>query len=100
MKRLPYWAQGGIFGFFLIPLIFFLKITCPLYSGCLVDPFLVPLFSPLFLLEAFLGPDYASIKGEVMFITLFWALVASLVAHLFGNLMKKQMGEEGEEEVT
>jgi len=94
MKRLPYWADGGLFGIFLVPVVFILKIICPLKTGCLVDPFLVPIFSPLFLIEGIVGSGRVSSAGEIFFIMFFWGLVWALIAHLAGSLIKKRENKE------
>jgi len=88
MKRVPYWAQGFLFACALIFLIFFLKIICPIDVGCLADPFLVPLFSPLLLLKIFhigeLGP------WEPFFIIIFWAIFAFYIGLFFEKRRNKK----------
>lgn len=85
MKRLPYWADGALFGVFLVPVIFFLKMICPLQVGCFADPFLVPIFSPLILIEAFSGEQTISFQTEILFITIFWGAIFSLLANLWSK---------------
>jgi hypothetical protein len=90
MKKLPPWADGAIFGILFVPLVFFLKITCPIDFGCFVDPFLVPIFSPLFLLQSLFGVGATELspKTELFFIACFWSLAAALLAHLFMKIFK------------
>jgi hypothetical protein len=88
MKRLPYWADGALFGVFLVPVVFFLKMICPLQTGCFADPFLVPIFSPLIIVEAFARERVISFQGEIFFITIFWGVVFSLLANLWSKFSK------------
>lgn len=98
MKRVPYWAQGFLFACALIFLIFFLKVICPIDVGCLADPFLVPLFSPLKLLALFGIPELG--QWEPLFIVTFWAVFAFFVGLFFEKRKRKQvvMPSEDEEE--
>lgn len=98
MKHLPRWADGALFGAFLVPVVFFLKIICPLQTGCFADPFLVPIFSPLIIVEAFSSSQTASFQEEIFFITVFWGLTFSLLANLWGKFSNrnKQANLEGE----
>lgn len=89
MKRLPQWADGALFGVFLIPVVFFLKMICPLQTGCFADPFLVPIFSPLIIVEALAGGQAISFQVEILFITIFWGLVFSLLANLWGKFSNR-----------
>jgi len=100
--RLPYWADGGIFGLLLAPLVFFLKLFCPLNSGCFADPFLVAIFSPLFILEG-VADGRLSARFEITFIVLFWAIAWALLAHLYGKITNSKSGgmlkTRGEKEI-
>ena len=62
-------------------LIFFLKVICPLNTGCLVDPFLVVLFSPLVLFESLGLSSLITDVNEPFIILAFWALVGFLVGY-------------------
>jgi hypothetical protein len=80
-------------GFFtaLAILIFFLKIICPLNSGCLADPFLVVLFLPFQFIAmtgilAFLPSQY-----EPFFILGIWALIGAIGGMVFSY--RKGKGE-------
>lgn len=98
MKHVPYWAQGIFFAFALIILIFFLKIICPIDVGCLADPFLVPLFSPL-RITAFLGITDLG-KWEPLFIFSFWSVVGFCVGLVCENVKKnKKDVRESDEEI-
>jgi hypothetical protein len=90
MRKIPYWVDGALFGTLFVPLIFLLKITCPIDIGCFADPFFIPVFSPLFLLENFFtnSSSLASPKFEIFFIVLFWGVVGSLLAHLWGKIVE------------
>jgi len=89
MIKLPPWADGAIFGVLFVPLTFFLKITCPIDFGCFVDPFFVPIFSPLFLLQSLLGEGAVNLapRVELFFIACFWSLIFGLLAHLGSKIM-------------
>lgn len=63
-------------------LIFFLKVICPLNTGCLVDPFLIILFSPLFLFEWVGVSQFVTTQSEPFFILGFWTLVGFLAGCL------------------
>lgn len=89
MKHLPRWADGALFGALLVPVVFFLKIICPLQTGCFADPFLVPIFSPLIIVEAFSSGQTTSFQEEIFFITIFWGLVFSLLANLWEKFSNK-----------
>ncbi len=94
MRYLPRWVDGGLFGFFFVPLILLLKIACPLSVGCFSDPFLIPLFSPLFLLEHSIGLEKVEARDEIFFIMFFWGLVVALCAHLFDKISARGQVKE------
>lgn len=98
MRTLPPFADGAIFGLLFVPLLFFLKIICPLSEGCFVDPFFVPIFSPVFLLQFLagkLGVDI-SLRAEMVFLILFWAVAWALLAHV-GNKVFSHIPKEDEQ---
>lgn len=78
--------KGAMFGGALAVLIFFLKIICPLNIGCLVDPFLVILFSPLYLFEYFGLSELVAAVNEPFLILGFWTVVGFLVGYLISPL--------------
>ncbi len=78
--------KGGMFGAALAVLIFFLKIICPLTTGCLVDPFLVILFSPLYLFEWIGLSSFVTTVNEPFLILGFWACIGFLVGYLVSPL--------------
>ncbi|TAL49450.1 hypothetical protein EPN83_00890 [Patescibacteria group bacterium] len=84
--RTPYWVRGLLFATFFVAIIFFLKIICPLETGCLADPFLTPLFSPLFLLEGVFGGPTILGLWEPLFIFVFWGLAGLLFGFLYGRM--------------
>ena len=88
MRKIPYWIDGALFGTLFVPLIFLLKITCPLNIGCFADPFFLPVFSPLFILEKIFtnSEGIVSAKFEIIFIIIFWGVSSSLLAHLWGKI--------------
>ncbi|OHA88310.1 MAG: hypothetical protein A2653_01040 [Candidatus Zambryskibacteria bacterium RIFCSPHIGHO2_01_FULL_43_25] len=93
MKRLPYWLQAAIFALVFVPLIFFLKVLCPISAGCLADPFLIVIFSPLFLFSFFPVVENSAV-AEPLFIVLFWTLIAIILGYLYGKIRgKKTSGE-------
>jgi hypothetical protein len=104
MRKIPPWLEGALFGILLIPLIFFLKVTCPLDVGCFADPFLIPLFSPLLIAEGIVGKGVLSFVQEIVFITIFWSCVSSAIRHLFANISraykKSSFYESDEDEET
>ena len=74
--------KGAGFSVALAVLIFFLKIICPVDTGCLADPFLVVLFSPLYLFNA-LGIESLILSAHEPFLILgFWALLGFIVGYL------------------
>ncbi len=99
MKKVPYWIQGFFFSIAFILLIFFLKVICPIDLGCVVDPFLVPLFSPLKIVS-FLHIAIP-VQWEALCILMFWSLVGLCVGVLYektkGSLSKYFITEEDEE---
>ncbi len=85
-RRIPHWVEGGVFMLFLVPLIFFLKIICPINTGCLADPFVVAIFSPL-LLFAYIGiPTETLGIWEPLFIVGFWVFIGCVCGYLVGVL--------------
>lgn len=83
MRETPYWVKGIIFAISLTVLIFILKVLCPLNVGCFSDPFLIPLFSPLLIIENLFG----SLGGfEPFFILFFWAVVGGLIGHFYSKI--------------
>ena len=99
MKKVPYWAQGVFFSIAFILLIFFLKVICPIDLGCVVDPFLVPLFSPLKILSFF---NLVILEQwEALYILIFWAFVGLCVGFVYektkGSLSKYFITEDDEE---
>lgn len=77
------WIKGTIFTSSLAVLIFFLKIICPLQTGCFADPFLIPMFSPLVILRFF---KISAGAFEPFFILIFWAAAGGLAGFFIGNL--------------
>lgn len=94
MRKFPPFVDGAIFGILFVPLSFFLKITCPIDFGCFIDPFLVPIFSPLILIESLFGSVNLAPKTELFFIACFWSLVCGLLAHLVMKIFKSNEGVE------
>lgn len=69
-----------------VPLVFFLKVTCPLSVGCLSDPFLMAVFSPLLIVKIF-GVDSSSWGWyEALAILSFWIIIGALFWHLIGRI--------------
>lgn len=89
------WARGFLFTGGLLILIFFLKIICPINVGCFADPFLVPIFSPLLLVELFTEESSREVLGslEPLFIFIFWLLVGSLFGFLYGQIFSSKKDE-------
>jgi len=86
MSKIPSWAEGSIFAALLVILIFFLKVLCPVDIGCFADPFLIPLFSPLFILKIF---SISLGSFEPFFILFFWTVCGGLGGYFAGNLKIK-----------
>jgi hypothetical protein len=89
-KSLPPWLDGGMFGALMVPLIFFLKVMCPLNTGCFADPFVVVMFSPLVVLESFVTGPISSAQVGILFITIFWGVIGALSAHLLSAILNRQ----------
>ena len=89
--------KGMIFTVALVILIFFLKVICPLDTGCLVDPFLYIVFSPLTLFQAVGLKEIINPAQEPFIILLFWAVFGSVVGALLTPffMTKKQEKQEG-----
>ncbi|HEY4489700.1 MAG TPA: hypothetical protein VJC12_00390 [Candidatus Paceibacterota bacterium] len=83
LDKLPFFTKGIIFAASLSVLVFFLKVLCPLNLGCFADPFLIPLFSPLFVAENLFGNLGIF---EPFFILIFWSVVGGLAGHFYGKL--------------
>ena len=84
MRNMPAFVDGAVFGFLLVPLLLLLKMICPLSAGCFVDPFFIPLFSPIFVFESLatmFGRD-VTLKGEIVFLILFWTVLWAVLAHM------------------
>lgn len=81
MKGIPAWIDGALFGLLIGPLMFALKIFCPSGAECFADPFLIIVFSPLFLLNNFFPGLDSGMWFEIVFISVFWAIVIALGAH-------------------
>jgi len=81
--------QGALFASLLSILIFFLKIICPLDTGCFVDPFLLVLFSPLPLLSNLFLISHISISYEPFVILLFWTVVGFISGLLASQIFPK-----------
>lgn len=104
MKNFPAWIEGAIFGILFVPLMFILKIICPVDTGCFADPFLILIFSPLLLVETLFGRSQIPYEGELIVILIFWSIVSALAAHLYSNIARsykqqfnKYYDEENEE---
>ncbi len=71
-------------GFFtaLAVLIFFLKIICPLETGCLADPFLILLFLPFQLLALTGVLDFLPSSYEPFFLLGLWAFIGAIIGFL------------------
>jgi hypothetical protein len=102
MRKIPTWGEGGLFGLLIVPLVFLLKLFCPLSTGCFADPFLIPLFSPLFISENIFHIKSLSFWQEIIYITFFWTAVFSLLSYLFQNVIpsKEEIVEEDEDEFS
>lgn len=90
MRRLPYFLQSAIFAVLFLPLVFLLKIYCPTGSGCIADPFLIIIFSPL-LIYNFVVPE-GNYTAEIVYLFVFWAIVASLFGYLYGEIKRIKRG--------
>jgi len=90
------WLKGAIFSAIFLLLIFFLKIVCPLNVGCFVDPFLVPIFSPLLLVEFVTGTKAYQTLGsyEPAFVLAFWVVIGAILGELFKKIKFKEDAEE------
>jgi hypothetical protein len=88
--------RGAGFTAALAILIFFLKIICPLQTGCLADPFILVLFSPLVLFET-LHLSLSS-SSEPYAILAFWTLVGFIVGFLVFVFFPKKHNSPLEQE--
>jgi membrane associated rhomboid family serine protease len=89
--------KGAIFVAIFVVLVFFLKIICPIYSGCLVDPFLVVLFSPLWLFYS-LHLTFVSTSTEPYAILGFWALIGFIIGALLSPFFERKKASLSERE--
>jgi len=83
----PNWAKGLIFSFVFVVLIFILKVLCPINLGCLADPFLLIIFSPLTVLDLFsinLG------RFEPLYIILFWSILGAFLGSIYSKFFDHQ----------
>jgi hypothetical protein len=84
---MPPWAKGLLFSAAFLILIFFLKVICPLEVGCLVDPFLLVVFKPLFwfenLFEISSSEEFS--LAEPLLVFSFWVIVGTVLGFLFGK---------------
>lgn len=93
---MPSWLKGGIFFAVLLLLVFFLKILCPLDVGCFVDPFFVPIFSPLILVDFITGSSANEVFGsfEPVFVFVFWIFVGVVLGQVFGKIKLPDLDKE------
>lgn len=82
--------KGAGFAAALVILVFFLKIICPLDTGCLADPFVLVIFSPLSLFGAVGLSPYVSTTNEPFIILAFWTMVGLIVGYLVHPLIQKE----------
>ena len=85
--KLPFWADGAVFGALLVPVALSLKMICPVRVGCFADPFLVVLFAPLVILEWFFGRGAVSVMWGILFLIIFWGGIWTVLAYLYGNIV-------------
>ncbi len=92
--------KGGSFTAALVVLIFFLKIICPLETGCLVDPFLVVMFSPLYIMKITGVVSLVSAEREPFVILAFWILIGFFVGYLVTPFVSKRRHQNSSIEET
>ncbi len=90
--------HGAIFVFALSILVFFLKVICPIDSGCLVDPFLLILFYPLSFLNTLGIVNLIPMSYEPFLILFFWTLSGFIVGWIIVKILPKDFFVEVEEE--
>jgi hypothetical protein len=85
--------KGALFLAALVVLIFFLKIICPLDTGCLADPFLVVLLSPLWLFANLHFYSIIDASTEPFAILGFWTVVGFIVGLLVTPWISKKKSD-------
>lgn len=99
-RKFPYWLEGALFMFFVVPLVFFLQIACPIDTGCLTDPFTIALFSPLMI---FRSVDITSQQlgiWEPLLIFVFWIIIGAFFWHLVGRIRTSHEVKRDLEEIN
>jgi hypothetical protein len=85
--------RGAVFAAFLVVLVFFLKIICPLDIGCLADPFLVILFSPVYLFKVTGISQFITVGEEAFLIVCFWTIVGFVGGYLIGPFFAQKKSQ-------
>jgi hypothetical protein len=88
MVKLPGWARGVFVSLAFLSVIFFLKIICPIDTGCFADPFVVIFFLPILFFEKVFGLPLVSLLGfyEPFLVILFWLCVGGVFGYWWGRV--------------